>query len=160
MSDHLRLFLLAGCLSLAGCATSPDQTALPAVPLPQEWATATPDAIDPPGAWWQNFGDPQLDGLIEQALQKNNDLAAAAIRVRRAQLQAGLVNTNRNPTVAVSANTGASRSYDPVLTSRSSNAGVSLGLEVNLGASWKASAPRPNGQHRRAATTAGMSPPI
>lgn len=132
MSRLAIVFLLAGCLCAAGCATRREPAPLPATSLPQAWSTATPAAVGEPGAWWKNFGDPQLDGLIERALQTNNDLAAAAIRVRQAQLQAGLVNTNRNPTVAVNANTGASRSFDPVQTSRSSNASVSLGLEVDL----------------------------
>ena len=42
------------------------------------------------GAWWRNFNDPELNRLVELALARNNDLAAAAIRLRRAQYQAGL----------------------------------------------------------------------
>ena len=31
--------------------------------------------------WWEAFGDPILDGLIEEALLENTDIAIAAARV-------------------------------------------------------------------------------
>lgn len=57
--------------------------------------------------WWRNFNDSQLNDLIELAIARNSDLAAATIRVRRAQLEAGL--TQVNPTVALNLTTHNSR---------------------------------------------------
>lgn len=31
--------------------------------------------------WWEQFGDPVLNGLIQSALQENKDLLVAAARV-------------------------------------------------------------------------------
>lgn len=50
--------------------------------------------------WWRRFGDAGLDRLIEQVLARNGDLAAAAISVHAAQLQARLTHTGELPTLA------------------------------------------------------------
>ncbi|HDR9801195.1 TPA: efflux transporter outer membrane subunit [Burkholderia cenocepacia] len=118
--------LLAGC---AGARHDP----LPAVAMPANWAA--PVAADAPAAtgdWWRSFGDPQLDALIDDALRANNDLAIAAIRVYRAQLQAGLVDTNLTPNVTLGANGAVSRTLDMHQMSRSSGVNGSLSYEIDL----------------------------
>ncbi len=50
--------------------------------MPQAWITkdgVSPDVINT--AWWKQFQDPVLDGLIETALRENKDLLIAAARV-------------------------------------------------------------------------------
>jgi NodT family efflux transporter outer membrane factor (OMF) lipoprotein len=98
--------LLAGCTAL--------HTPYQAVPVttPATWQNQPVQGAGDVNAilrdrWWRNFNDAQLNQLIELALARNNDLAAAAILVRRAQLQAGLATTN--PTVSLSLNTTNSR---------------------------------------------------
>ncbi|TAM00756.1 MAG: efflux transporter outer membrane subunit [Paraburkholderia sp.] len=118
--------LLAGC---AGTRHAP----LPMVAVPANWAA--PVSADAPPAtrdWWRSFGDPQLDALIDDALRANNDLAIAAIRVYRAQLQAGLVDTNRTPTVSLGANGTVSRTLDTHRMSQSSGITGSLSYEIDL----------------------------
>ncbi|MCA7950061.1 efflux transporter outer membrane subunit [Burkholderia seminalis] len=118
--------LLAGC---AGARHDP----LPAVAMPAHWAA--PVAADVPAAtrdWWRSFNDPQLDALIDDALRANNDLAIAAIRVYRAQLQAGLADTNLTPNVTAGANGAVSRTLDTHRTSRSSGINGSLSYEIDL----------------------------
>lgn len=61
------------------------------------------------GAWWKNFGDPELNALVDAVLLRNNDLAVAAIRVRRAQLQAGLADDAFVPALGGEAKWGRSR---------------------------------------------------
>jgi NodT family efflux transporter outer membrane factor (OMF) lipoprotein len=39
----------------------------------------------PSNGWWRSYGDRQLDGLIDEALARSPDLAAASARVRQAQ---------------------------------------------------------------------------
>jgi NodT family efflux transporter outer membrane factor (OMF) lipoprotein len=82
-----------------------------------------------PRPWWKSFNDAQLDVLIERALRSNNDLAVAATRVRRAQLIAGLVDTNRTPSVSVAAAAGIARSFDPSATARSSGVSATMAFE-------------------------------
>lgn len=54
------------------------------------WKPAQPSDATPRGEWWTIFGDATLDKLEEQALAANQDLKAAAARVRgsRAALDA------------------------------------------------------------------------
>jgi NodT family efflux transporter outer membrane factor (OMF) lipoprotein len=82
--------------------------------------------------WWKKFNDPQLDSLIDQALRSNNDFKAAIIRVRRAQLQAGLEDTNRTPSIAVGTSTGISHTFDPQATYHSSGMSSSMSYELDL----------------------------
>ncbi|WP_240950438.1 efflux transporter outer membrane subunit [Collimonas pratensis] len=137
------LCLLAASL-LAGCSAmhSPYQPA--ALSTPASWQNQPPPVAGDTvlhDRWWRNFNDPQLDQLIEQALVRNNDLAAAAILVRRAQLQAGLATTN--PTVSLSLDSSNSRNLNgssgalPNLpgapsSSRSQSLTASVAYEVDL----------------------------
>src|SRR5689334_17304608 len=90
-----RAAALAAALALAAGCTATRNGPLPAVAMPANWASpvapAAPAASTMAADWWRSFGDPVLDGLIDDALRTNGDLAIAAIRVYRARLQAGLV---------------------------------------------------------------------
>ncbi|MBJ9730668.1 efflux transporter outer membrane subunit [Burkholderia cenocepacia] len=128
---RLGAFACAAAL-LAGCAGARHDP-LPAVAMPANWAApAAADAPAATGDWWRSFGDPQLDALIDDALRANNDLAIAAIRVYRAQLQAGLVDTNLTPNVTLGANGAVSRTLDTHQMSRSSGVNGSLSYELDL----------------------------
>ena len=117
---------------LAGCAGARHEP-LPAVAMPANWEA--PVAAGAPATsrdWWRSFGDPQLDALIDDALRANNDLAIAAIRVYRAQLQAGAADTNLTPNVSVGANGAVSRTLDTHRMSRTSGVTGSLSYEIDL----------------------------
>src|SRR5690242_1521703 len=132
MKRWTRSLLLAALLLLSACSSVPTPCHAPAVVVPPAWSTATAGSIAEPERWWKNFADPRLDALVEQALASNNDFAAAVIRVRRAQLQAGLVDTNRTPSVAAGASTQTTRSFDPVATSHASGVSAALSYELDL----------------------------
>ncbi len=124
-------------LSLAACATTRTPYERPVTDVPAQWstvtATASSDAATVQERWWQAFGDPTLDALVERALARNNDLAAATIRVRRAQLQADLARNAFVPSVSASVSAGASRRIDESApTSRSNSASLSASYEVDL----------------------------
>jgi outer membrane protein, multidrug efflux system len=78
--------LLPVSLLLAACAVGPNYRAPQAPPTIVQNAqaanvvTSTPDA-----AWWQEFGDAELDGLVGRALQANLDLRVALDRVQAAR---------------------------------------------------------------------------
>jgi NodT family efflux transporter outer membrane factor (OMF) lipoprotein len=73
--------LLAACVSAP--PTTPSQVALK--PGGLGLGTAAEPAIA--DRWWNAFGDPQLDSLVDEALKGNPTLAAALARVRMAQSQ-------------------------------------------------------------------------
>lgn len=90
--------LLSALLVLAGCSLAPHYE-VPATPsiatfkeAPPEtgaqsgtWKTAQPSDALARGEWWKVFGDPKLDELEQQAIDANQNLVAAAARVKEAR---------------------------------------------------------------------------
>lgn len=74
-------------LLLAACAVGPDHVR-PDLPLSDGYARATsydPSALPAPdAAFWEEFGDPQLDALVGDALRANHDLRIALASWERA----------------------------------------------------------------------------
>jgi multidrug efflux system outer membrane protein len=74
-----RLILLL--LPLAGCTLGPEYVR-PPVDSPAAWRVDYAQAADTANTrWWEQFGDPVLDGLIDTALRENKDVRIAAARV-------------------------------------------------------------------------------
>ena len=122
---------------LAGCANTPYQQ--PALNLPAQWQHAadgqTQTAADASygDRWWTAFGDEQLNTLIDLALQRNNNLAAAAYTVRNAQLEAGNAAGDRLPTPSAGLNYNRSRELTGAEnTNRSYNANLGVSWEIDL----------------------------
>ncbi|AZG10025.1 TolC family protein [Pigmentiphaga sp. H8] len=78
----LRWALVLAVAALAGCASvpAPDLQA----DVPAQWSNAAPGA-PAPAEWWKAFADPQLDGLVEQALAGNLTIAEAHARLQAAR---------------------------------------------------------------------------
>ena len=84
---HVTILLVAGALAagLPGCSVGPDYHP-PAVAAPPALVGDGPAAGKPAGArWWEGFGDPRLNELVEQAVLANHDVRAAAARLREAR---------------------------------------------------------------------------
>lgn len=81
------LLVGAALLALAGCATGPDAATRPRAAASYATASlaAAPARDWPADAWWQAYGDADLDALITRALAGNPDIAAAGARLRRAE---------------------------------------------------------------------------
>lgn len=94
--------IAAAALMLAACAV-PQETRAPVVPeLPAAW-TMQGIATQPDAAWWRNFGDAELNGLVEEALERNHDIARALARVAQARAQVGITDADRSPQLGVQA---------------------------------------------------------
>ncbi len=66
---------------LAGCTVGPNYVR-PTVDTPPAWRIDYPKAADVANLkWWEQFGDPVLNNLVETALRDNRDLRVAAARV-------------------------------------------------------------------------------
>jgi multidrug efflux system outer membrane protein len=95
--------LLAASLALAGCANLAPAHQRPAAPVAAQWPVPVPVTASTPTAaqvgWRDFFTDPQLQALIEQALQNNRDLRVAALNVTRAQAQYGVQRAGELPGV-------------------------------------------------------------
>ena len=136
---------LAVLLMLGGCASTFNAVfRAPALKLPAQYSqggavstpltAATPATPAPAGTpWWTRLNDPVLDQLVAEVLARNNNLAAATIRVRRAQLQAGLAEQALQPALAGSASMGTRRSLEgDASSSRSSGVTLSASYEIDL----------------------------
>ena len=96
-------------LALAACASSrglqPQATLLDADSL-QTQRTLSVAGLSQPGwpatDWWRALGDPQLDALIAEGLQRNPGLDAADARLRQARAQIGTAHAERLPSVSAS----------------------------------------------------------
>jgi len=88
-------------LCLAGCAPNlgnPPQLVKPEA-LSSAASLAAPATEWPSDAWWKIYKDPQLDGLIEEALRDSPDLKIAEARIRAADAMGDIQGANLYPTV-------------------------------------------------------------
>ncbi|MEG9539770.1 efflux transporter outer membrane subunit, partial [Pantoea piersonii] len=84
------LSLLTLALCLAGCAVGPDYEApKPQLPGGYHLLDAQQASKTEPGAvstrWWQTFNDPQLNSLIDRAIEGNLTLQQAVLRIAGAR---------------------------------------------------------------------------
>jgi multidrug efflux system outer membrane protein len=103
---------LTAALLLSGCALIDPPEERPRVARPSlpeaflEGDLSEPGTPSPGGdltpvstRWWSDFGDVQLEALVERALENNLDLAIALERVAQAAAQAELVGADRRPRI-------------------------------------------------------------
>ena len=117
-----------------GCALTRTEYVRPETTLPGQWEhqPESGEKTVPAGKWWEAFQDPALSHLIESALKTNNNLAAAAVKVRKARLEAGLAATALTPDLSVSAGLETRKDLDSGSNTRSADTSVSLSYEVDL----------------------------
>src|SRR5581483_10834263 len=85
---------LLACAATVGCISpiGPNYKR-PTVPLPTAWRVDVKDAANITNSrWWWEFGDENLNRLIEEALRSNADLLIATARVE--EFAAKLETTN------------------------------------------------------------------
>lgn len=92
-------------LLVCGCAVTPRDRPVPGLAVPATWpAAATGVAAVEGGAWWEQFDDPDLTQLIQDAIASNADLAILAERVELARAEGRSATANARP--AASGSTG------------------------------------------------------
>jgi len=125
----LSIMLLSGC---GGMTRSDYQR--PLLSLPDTWQNGAQGKTGATNdGWWDRFDDARLSRVIHQALQSNNDLAAAALTLKQARISAGLTHTNLTPDVAlgaVASHSTSLRSGQPSQASYSTS--LSLSYELDL----------------------------
>ena len=90
---------------LAGCTVGPDYSR-PDTPIPQAYAEArlAPGLSDPQlASWWGTFGDPELDKLVNRAVDRNLDVETAAARIREARANERVAGAAALPEVSAEA---------------------------------------------------------
>ncbi len=91
---------------LAGCSVGPNYHP-PKPAVPTAWSAAgagvNTNRDVQLAQWWKTLADPELDSLIERAVQANYDLQVAAARVKAARALRGAVLSDFLPTIGASA---------------------------------------------------------
>jgi multidrug efflux system outer membrane protein len=101
-----RVLAMTACAAaLAGCAVGPDYHR-PQTPVDAHFANAGEPGFneDPTvDSYWQGFGDPVLNGLVDDAIAHNTDLRAAAANLQAARAARRLAGFDLYPTVTLAA---------------------------------------------------------
>ena len=122
-------------IALGGCAVGPVYQR-PEVPVPAQWQVSIQQANSLANtAWWQQFQDPVLDGLIQIALQENKDVQIAAARVEEYMGRYGVTRSAQFPQVGAGAAGARTRSGETTVP-----AGTSLinnNFQLDLGVSYE-----------------------
>jgi multidrug efflux system outer membrane protein len=106
-----RLALIVAAL-LAGCTVGPDYTR-PSTVSPDKWRIDYPAAADVANTrWWEQFGDPALNQLIDEALRQNRDLVIAAARVDQFAGQLAVVRSQFYPQIGYGADVSRNRASE------------------------------------------------
>jgi NodT family efflux transporter outer membrane factor (OMF) lipoprotein len=85
---------------LGACSLAPDPAPPVAVTEIPEAFEAGPDSSGyEPTRWWEDFGDPALDALVDSVLAANLDVAEAVARVLEARASVGIATADLLPSV-------------------------------------------------------------
>ena len=129
---------VAAAVAVAGCTVGPDYVR-PSLDTPAAWRIDYPKAAEVANTkWWEQFGDPVLNDLIETALRENRDIRIAAARVE--QFEGALMSTRSQALPQLGYSADASRAQ----ASRVGQPPVPNGVDRqftlyqgSLGASWQ-----------------------
>jgi NodT family efflux transporter outer membrane factor (OMF) lipoprotein len=125
--------------SLAGCTMGPDYRQI-SFAVPDFWqaeSEAGPDlkpaTSEQLRAWWKNFGDPELDRLMELALADNLDLKIALTRIDQARADRRSIRAELFPRIDISAGGQRHQNLSPIYAR-----GVRFNLfELGFDALWE-----------------------
>lgn len=129
----------AALLALAGCADPGPRT--PPRPLTDVAALTSPGPADatpwPAERWWQAFGDPALDALIDRALATQPSLQAAQARAQAAAAQVALAGAGAQPQATLTADATDQRFSARGLVPPALAGATRWNAAVQLGGRWE-----------------------
>ncbi|MDU6411395.1 MAG: efflux transporter outer membrane subunit [Yersiniaceae bacterium] len=108
------LTLLPLALLLAACGGSRVDPAPPTLLIPPQWRAPLAPSAASGHDWWQGFGDPQLNRLVDQALRYNNDILQARARVDEYQARVRAAIGDQLPTLDAGVNAARQRTLSSV----------------------------------------------
>ena len=139
------LGLALSAVLLSACAIGPDyQRPQTSAPLEYKqaagWTQANPSDSLARGAWWELYGDQQLNGLVEKLNSSNQTIAQSEAQFRQAQ---ALVRSARGAFLpSADLSVGKTRSSQGTGSSNSSltssSSGIRDTLNAQVGVSWEA----------------------
>jgi len=118
-----------------GCAgVTRTHYAAPELPVAAGWDQTSQGPARTAGApWWNEFGDPALNALVDQVLAANADLAAAGLRLKQAHLSAEQARQGLFPSGNASLSSNGSKALNGGADwAKSSAASVGVSWELDL----------------------------
>ena len=107
--------LAAFCLWTVGCMKMGPDFKKPDLQLAHpekfQYRPRKPTVVIPEDRWWEVFGDPEINGLVEKVLKNNPDLQQAAARILELQYQVIQTRADRFPSLGFQAS--ANRQHEP-----------------------------------------------
>lgn len=144
LGSRLLGLVLTGVL-LSACAVGPDYQR-PELAVPQQfkeaegWTQANPSDALERGAWWELYGDPQLNALVVKLNSNNQSVAQSEAQFRQAQALVRNARAAFLPSADLSV--GKTRSSQGTGSSNSSltssSSGIRDTLNAQVGVSWEA----------------------
>ncbi|HEU4383342.1 MAG TPA: efflux transporter outer membrane subunit [Anaeromyxobacteraceae bacterium] len=119
-------------LAFSACAVGPKYQR-PEVEVPREhrFATVKEAASIADLPWWEFFKDPALQGLVREALERNQDLALAVARVEEFRALSGVAKADFYPQIAAQASGAYGQPFSKQIVPGSSETGrFTLGASV------------------------------
>jgi NodT family efflux transporter outer membrane factor (OMF) lipoprotein len=122
-------------LFLLSCVGPGERTSMPLqAKVPSKWTAAQSLPGPVRTEWWKDFKDPELNALVEEALQHNQDIQGAAARVRAACAMAKMAGADFLPNVNLG--TSAARARSSVMgeptTGNQFQLSLNIGWEIDL----------------------------
>jgi len=135
---RIRIFAALLAAGLAGCTVGPNYLR-PEMESPAAWRIDYPKAADVANIkWWEQFGDPVLNGLVETALRDNRDLRIAAARVDQFIGALTATGSQLYPQIGYGADASRARASAVGVPPLPPGANPYFSLyQVSLGASWQ-----------------------
>ena len=140
----IRCVLAAALMLMVGCAVGPDYVKpVPVAPDAYKemvgWKVAQPKDDVLRGAWWEIYGDPQLNALEEQVNISNQNVAAAEAQFRQARALIQQARAAYFPTVTIGAGVTRSRQSATFLANPQRSAGTAFtDYTLPLDVTWQA----------------------
>jgi len=98
--------LIMALTTVTGCTVGPDYVK-PVLDVPDDWRYSIEDASGTVNSqWWEQFDDPVLDALINEALINNKDVRIAAARVEEFAARVDITRSGFYPQVGYDGSAG------------------------------------------------------
>jgi outer membrane protein, multidrug efflux system len=133
-----KAIILLVAVVLTGCMIGPNYQR-PNIDTPKTWRFEDKEARDLANTiWWEQFQDPVLNGLIDQALKGNLDVKVAAARVEEYIGRYGFTRSALFPQIGVGASVGGERYSEKMAVPLSPNIDNPAPFQqIALNGSWE-----------------------
>ena len=101
-STRYARLLIATSILLTACATSPERGSAPDIKVPAQWTSSV--SSEAPTVWLADLQSPELEALVEEALDNSPSLEATAARFAQTVAEARIAGADQLPSAGLGIN--------------------------------------------------------